>query len=206
VRKTSDIAMLLGSRGKSRSRGSRGGFGSSFFGAIDGLLGRFGRSRRKDKGQTVPMLVFAIGLMVAFGGGFLVGDRLGGGSDDNNPLNARIGQKPNFVKEVDTTALEDRAFIVTAYPLTESLDEAGARQKASDLAAYLVQHGLPKARPYPWPRGNGVIWVTAVYFSGEAEEKASRDRLLNMPNDVPDELFCKLRIEDSQWPTVMKIR
>lgn len=205
VRKTSDIAMLLGSRGKARSRGSRGGFGSSFFGAVDGLLGRFGKSRRKDKGQSVSMVVFAIGLLVAFGGGFLVGGRLGG-QEGGDALDMRVGHKPDFVKELESTPLEDKAFIVTAYPVTDTLDEEGARKKATDLAAYLTSQGLAKARPYPWPRNDGVIWVTAVYFSGEAEQLATLDRLINMPDSVPDELFRKLRIDDSQWPTVMPIR
>jgi len=205
VRKTSDIAMLLGSRGKSRSRGSRGGLGSSFFGAIDGALGRVFKGRRKDRAQAVPLVVFAIGLLVAFGGGFLVGDRFSGG-DGNDPLRARIGQQPGFVNEVDTTPLASHAFIVTAYPLTENLDEAGARQKATDLAAYLVQHGLEKARPFPWPRNQGIIWVTAVYFSNDVEQQETRDRLLNMPDSVPDEMFCELRIKDSEWPTVMRIQ
>lgn len=209
MRKTSDIAMLLGSRGKSRSRSSRGGLGASFLGAIDGLLGRFGKNRRggrrSDRGQTVPVIVFAIGLLVAFGGGFLLGDRLGG-ADGSDSLDARVGQKPVFLKELDAAPLEKQAFIVTAYPVNENMDEATAQQKASDLASYLYSKGLKKARPYAWPGKEGAIWVTAVYFSGKAEERMTRDRLFNTPEDVPDELFCKLRNDDSQWPTVMDIR
>jgi hypothetical protein len=213
VRKTSDIAMLLGSRGKARSRGSRGGLGSALNGLIDGLLGKVfsgrlfgGRARRQRRGgATVPMFLFVACILGAFGGGFIAGDRLGGG-EVGDLLSARIGQKPGFINEFDTTPLSDEAFVVTAYPVREGLDEAAARQRAADLARYLVDHGLEKARPYPWPKDQGVLWVTAVYFSGEVEERRTRELLLNMPDDVPDAMFCDLRINDSGWPTAMKIR
>lgn len=204
MRKTSDIAMLLGSRSKSRSRSSRGGFGSSFIGFVDGLLGRVGKGRRKDRGQSVPMLVFAICVLVAFGGGFLLGDRLSGG-DGDNPLNARIGQKPGFIHDVDTTPMGDEAFVVTAYRVTEDVPDAVARQRTVDLAKYLQSKGLEKARPYMWTKGGEPVWITAVYFDGEADLQWTREMLLNMPDDVPDPLFCDLRIQDSRWPSVWTI-
>ena len=208
MRKTSDIAMLLGSRGKARSRGSRGGFGSALNGLIDGALGKIfkGRARRQRRAaSSVPMLLFVIGLLVAFGGGFVVGGRLGG-VEGGDLLSARIGQKPGFINEFDTAPLSQDAFVVTAYPVREGLDEAVARQRAADLARYLGEHGLEKARPYPWPKDQGVLWVTAVYYSGDVEERRTRELLLNMPDDVPDAMFCDLRINDSGWPTAMKIR
>lgn len=210
MRKTSDIAMLLGSSSKSRSRGSRKGFVSSFLGVVDTMLGRAGKGRRKKRATTVSTTLFSVGLLVAFGGGFFVGGAFGGDSGDN-ALSARvpspngatsIGVAPEFLHEVDTTKLADWGYVVTAYKVTENQPEPVARQRAVDLANYLQEHGLQKARPRSWGPG---LWVTVVYFEGRAEQDGTRDQLLNMPEDVPDVDFCQRR-EESDWPTAYEIQ
>ena len=205
MRKTSDIAMLLGSSSKSRSRGSRKGLVSSFLGLVDGLLGRTGKGRRKKRATTVSTTLFSLGLLVAFGGGFFVGGAFGG-ADGDNALSARVpspsGVTPEFLHEVDTTKLADWGYVVTAYKVTENQPEPVARQRAVDLAKYLQQQGLQKARPRSWGAN---LWVTVVYFEGQAEQDGTRDQLLNMPADVPDVDFCQRR-EESDWPTAYEIQ
>ncbi|MCK5941542.1 MAG: hypothetical protein KAI24_06205 [Planctomycetes bacterium] len=203
MRKTSDIALLLGSRSKSRSRGSRGGFGSSMVGMLDGLLGRVSRGRRREQRSSVSMMVLVICVLVAFGGGFLIGDRFGGG-DGSDPLNASLGQKPGFLKEFDTTPLADQAFVVSAFPIDGGSEEE-ARQKAVDLARFLVQAGIEKARAYPWPQSQGVLWVTVVYYADDREMAATRAALLRVEN-VPDKRFVQDRNTDSEWPLATQIR
>ena len=204
MRKTSDIAMLLGSRGKSRSRGSRGsrkGFLTPLFRVVDGLLGRATKGRRKQRAQAVPMIIFTIGLLVAFGGGFLLGDRLNGGADDN-PLRARVGAQPGFVHEVDTAKLADQGFVVAAFGEAGDAPQPEARQSASDLAKYLQENDLPKSRPRQWHNG---VWVTVVYFDGDAERDRSLDLLVNLPDEVPSVEFRQSRAE-SGWPTDYSIQ
>lgn len=196
ARKTSDIAMLLGSSSKRSRRG--GGFTGKLVGAIDSMLGRKykGNRRQERRDQSVPLLVFGIALLLAFGGGYAVGGGFGKGEDSTNPLRAQ-GRKPTFVDEIKTKPLAPEAFIVSAYPGVQS---AEAKVEAHALCKYLKQKGLTKVRPYPWPMDGGSLWVVAVYFDGEAEAQKTRQLLLELPADVPDRMFCTIRDRDSATP------
>lgn len=216
ARKTSDIALLLGSRGRSRSR--KGGFAQKLFGYVEGLFGRkTARSLREDRAQKVSVWLFAVGLLVAFGSGFLIGGGVGGAGVDENPLNANGnanggdrtrpngGQRPAFVGEVDATQLSSRAYVVSAYA---NLDEDAAREQADGLARWLQGAGLQKARAYLFPRnGQDPVWTTAVYFDGDAEAVATRNLLLALPADVPDRMFVAFRKKGGEsWPAEYTIR
>lgn len=201
MRKTSDIAMLLGSRSKSRSRGSKKSLFSSFLRVVDGLLGRSKGGRGKQRGASISTIVFACGLIGAFGGGFVVGERVGGAGQES-PLNTRVAQRPEFVHEVDTAKLAAEGFVVAAYAVTPERSDQDARQCAVDISKYLVENGLPKARPYEWRAG---LWVAVVYFDGDAERDHTRAMLLNMPDDVPDADFCRSRLE-TDWPQSYEIQ
>lgn len=195
MRKTSDIAMLLGSRSKSRSRGSKKGLFSSFLRVVDGLLGRPKGRRSKPRSSSVSTIVFACGLVAAFGGGFVLGERVGGGEPaSEGSLNARVAQRPGFVLE--DTKLADNGFVVAAYAVTEQRPPEVARRCAVDLAKYLSENGLAKSRPREWRDG---LWVTVVYYEGDAERDHTRAMLLNMPEDAPDEDFRRSRAE-TDWP------
>ena len=200
MRKTSDIAMLLGARGKSRSRSSRGGVFSSFFGVIDGVLGRSGKRRRKQRKQNVPAMVFAVAVIAAFGGGFLVGGQFADAAGDD-PLRARVGQAPDFVNEQETDKLAAWGYVVAAFDPSEPSSDAQAMRSAFDLAKYLQGQGLAKSRARRWSNG---VWVTVVYYEGDAECDGTRDQLLNLPADVPCPEFCMYRSE-SDWPSGVKI-
>lgn len=206
ARKTSDIALLLSSRGRSRSKS---GFGYVVRNLVDTLLGRSqsGRGLRRDdrRARGVSVWVFAGGVLLAFAGGFLLGGRLGGPADPGAAgLRAGVtGRTPSFVGEVDAAPMAPQAFVVSAYP-GQVDDEARARAVA--LARYLQGHGLPKARPYRYPSRDGAVWVVAVYFDGEVEQQATRDRLRALPSDVPDETFGMLRNSDEHWPQWRDIR
>ena len=193
ARKTSDIAMLLGSRSKSRSRG---GIGSRFFGFVDGLLGRAGHRHKERRQQSVSVWVFAIGLLAAFAGGFVVGDKVAGKAAGSDPLRA-VGEAPTMINEVDTTPLSNTYFVVSVYP---DLPPEEARSKAADLSNYLQQCGLQKARPYLVPLDRGSIWVVAVYFEGDSERAATAQLLQTLPEEVPDEMFVRLRKNERVWP------
>lgn len=206
ARKTSDIAMLLGSSSKSRSKRGQGLTGK-LVGFIDSMLGRKSkRGRRQERReQTVPMLVFGVAVLLAFGGGYAIGGGFGSSfsnsfsnnGDGTNPLRAQ-GRAPTFVDEVATKPLAAEAFIVSAYP---GVAAAEAKELAQSLSKYLASKGLAKVRPYPWPQANGTLWVVAVYFDGEAEASKTKLALEELPMDVPDEMFCTIRKTDAKSPT-----
>lgn len=205
ARKTSDIAMLLGSSSKSRSKRGQGLTGK-LVGFIDSMLGRKSkRGRRQERReQTVPMLVFGVAVLLAFGGGYAIGGGFGNSFSNNgdgtNPLRAQ-GRAPTFVDEVATKPLAAEAFIVSAYP---GVAAAEAKELAQSLSKYLTSKGLAKVRPYPWPQANGTLWVVAVYFDGEAEAGKTKLALEELPMDVPDQMFCTIRKTDAKslagWP------
>ncbi|MFT4839636.1 MAG: hypothetical protein ACI8UD_000104 [Planctomycetota bacterium] len=206
TRKTSDIAMLLGSSSKSRSKRGQGLTGK-LVGFIDSMLGRKSkRGRRQERReQTVPMLVFGVAVLLAFGGGYAIGGGFGNSfsnsfsnnGDGANPLRAQ-GRAPTFVDEVATRPLAAEAFIVSVYP---GVAAAEAKELAQSLSKYLTSKGLAKVRPYPWPQANGTLWVVAVYFDGEAEASKTKLALEELPMDVPDEMFCTIRKTDAKSPT-----
>lgn len=217
ARKTSDIALLLGSRGRSRSRG---GFGRQLLGFVDGLLGsafsgRSSKSRRRDdrRAGAVSAWALLVAVLVAFGGGFLLGGQFAGAAQkDRNALSANVGdtdgsgaggRAPAFVGELDTRPLAAQAFVVAAYPNLADLD---ARQRAGDLAGWLREQGLGKARAYPWPRGDSTLWVVAVYFDGVAEQRDTLAGLAALPAGAPDQTFVQLRNSEPGWPNVYSIR
>jgi hypothetical protein len=204
ARKTSDIAMLLSSRSKSRSRNG-GGLTATFIGLVDKVLGRSSkRGRRKERRpQSVSMWMFVGGVLVAFGGGFMIGDRVSAAGPGVDSLRA-AGRAPTFVNTVETKPLSPEAFVVAAY---QKLPPQEAKQKAVDLTKYLQDQGFAKARPYPWPNSNGSIWVVAVYFDGDQEAQRTSSMLRDLPEDVPDTDFCELRKSDKQeWPSRYSIK
>lgn len=202
MRKTSDIAMLLGSRSKSRSRGSKKSLWSSLLRTVDGLLGRSKGGRSRQRGASVSTILFACGLVGAFGGGFVLGGRVGG-AGGGDPLQARAPQRPGFMHE--DAKLAEFGFVVSAYavvPDDPERTEQRARQRASDLAKYLAENGLPKSRCREWREG---LWVTVVYYEGDAERDHTRAVLLNLPDEVPDQDFRRSRSE-TDWPQSYSIQ
>lgn len=207
ARKTSDIAMLLGSSSKSRSKRG-GGLTGKLVGFIDSMLGRKSKRGRRQhrREQTVPMLVFGVAVLLAFGGGYAIGGGFGSGgfgnggfgskADGTNPLRAP-GRAPTFVDEIATKPLAAEAFIVSAYP---GVAAAEAKDRADSLSKYLKSKGLAKVRPYPWPQANGTLWVVAVYFDGETEAGKTKVALEGLPADVPDQMFCSIRKTDAKSP------
>ncbi|MFT4515424.1 MAG: hypothetical protein ACI89X_003423 [Planctomycetota bacterium] len=201
ARRTSDIAMLLGSSSKSRSSRGRGLTGK-LVGFIDSMLGRKSmRGRRQERReQTVPLLVFGVAVLLAFGGGYAFGGGFGNKGDGSNPLRAP-GRSASFVDEIETGPMAAQAFIVSAYPGRPAAD---AKILAHDLSKYLIDKGLAKVRPYPWPTPEGTLWVVAVYFDGEAEAAQTKQLLAELPDNVPDKMFCSLREADAKsdtgWP------
>lgn len=212
ARKTSDIALLLGSRGRSRSRG---GIGHQLVGFIDGLLGRTLKGRRRDdrRGNNVSLWALLGAVLIAFGGGFVLGGQFAGAAQkDRNALNANVGasdgsgapsgRTPAFVGELETQPLANFAFVVAAYP---NIADADARQRAADLAGWLREQGLAKARAYPFPRGDSTLWVVNVYFDGNAEQQETHAALQALPAVAPDPTFVHFRQEPG-WPIARQIR
>lgn len=205
ARKTSDIAMLLGSRSKSRSRSSKG-FGSSLVGFVDNLLGRAGGSRGRRRSEKRPQMVsawvFGIGLLVAFGGGFFFGGKFGGGDAGPDALRAN-GREPALLNEIETQPLSSQAFIVSSY---QGVPDTEAKTRAQDLSNYLREQGLASARPYPWPQDQGVLWLVAVYFDGEQDAAQKTQVLQRLPAEVPDKMFVHWRKTESVWPMRWQIQ
>ncbi len=215
ARKSSDIALLLGSRG--RARGRSGGFGKSLRGLFDSWFGRSQwREDRRGLFGMVPGWLTAVLVLAAFAGGWLVGGRLQSPANGaGDALNAQgreqadreaeaRGVEPT-VLEIDDKPMSRQAFIVSFYP---GLAAADARARAVTFSRWLQQQGLAKAKPYEFPGEKGKVWTVLVYFENEIEQRATRERLQALPAEVPDQSFVRLRAEipDEQWPNQVPIR
>jgi hypothetical protein len=201
VRKVSDMALLLGSRGRVRSRSGVGKFLRSI---QESLFGRAPwRPERAPKAMTVPGWLAGIALLAAFAGGFLVGDRFGGTPGDKSGLQIRTGESAGFIHEADTAPLSSNGFIVALY---QGLPAADASVRAKALSSWLRERGLAKARPYESQTAYGPVWIVVVYFDGDTEFKATRQRLLELPDAVPDASFTDLRKSYAEeWPKAKRI-
>lgn len=206
MRKSSDIAMLLGSRGR---RPSRAGFAHRVRAAIDSWVGR-SRWRRERGGSSgmlaaVPGWVAAVVACAAFAGGYLVHAALAPARSANETqLSVKDpGQAPAFL-ESDTTPLAREGYVVAAYP---GQNADAAKDKARRLAGWLQEHGFVKARPYEYPTKQGAgLWTVFVYYDGAEEAADCRQRLMALPEDVPDPMFVQLRKTEDPWPTPWQIR
>lgn len=167
----------------------------------------FGRSQWRDERPSrrlqVPGWLATVALLAAFAGGFLVGGRVGKPGDGETGLQAnRSPQKAQFI-EVDGKPLTRTAFIVSAYPETA---DATAKASASALSEWLRGRKLQKARPWLTTDKKGnPLWTVAVFFEEGPEEQATRDLLLGLPNDVPDQMFVDWRKNmGPQWPSARR--
>lgn len=197
------MVLLLGSRGRSRSSGSK--FGDALRGIVGTVFGSSSLRRREDgrrRGAAVPAWVASALALGCFAGGFLMGDHFGqakGAKASSEALRVS-GRTPGLLSE---ERLSGEAFIVSAYP---NLDAGAAKARARALSDYLVGKKLQKARPLEWSAGPSPLWVVAVYFDGPAEQAATRNLLTGLPVDVPDEAFVHLRNTEVEWPKAWPIR
>jgi hypothetical protein len=70
----------------------------------------------------------------------------------------------------------------------------------------LATNGLEKARAYEHRSAKGDFWLTVVYYANETEERATRQKLQALPEDVPDASFVYLRKSEAEWPRPMTIQ
>lgn len=201
VRKTSDMALLLGSRGRGRSRS---GLAKFVRGVWESWFGRSQwRSERPARSLQVPGWLAAIALLAAFAGGFLIGGKVGTRpGEDAAGLQANKPATPGFVGEFDAQPLSRTAFLVAIYP---DFAEAEAKARAKALSEWLAGQGLAKARPYRAKGKAGPVWSVAVYYDGETEQKKTRELLIQVPEAVPDTSFDFLRKTEAQWPSAWDI-
>lgn len=209
VRKSSDMASLLGSRGRSRPRG---GFVQGLRSVVDSWLGR-SRMRERSRGFELSGWIVTAGLVAAFAVGFLVRDRVGGfatpasldarpgGSANGGPT----GATPALLGELDTRAINNQCFVVAAY---EGVSDADGKALAKALAEYLRSRKIDKARPYPIKTPKGSVWAVCVYYEGDTELLGTRSLLRSLPEDVPDAVFVALRAstEKDLWPKTWVVR
>lgn len=210
ARKSSDMVLLLGSRGQYRGRNS--GFLKSLRSAFGSFFGRVGSRQRgagrggsgRSGGSLGSGLAVVALLLIGFVGGFFVRGQFASAAPKEGVAGLKAGpQAPEIVGEMDTAPLSSQAFIVSVYPGVEA---AAARQRARHLSEYLRSQQLPKARPYEYPSQNGPLWVVAVYFDGDAEQAATRQKLTLLPAEVPDATFVELRKTEAGWPTAWPIQ
>jgi hypothetical protein len=202
--------LLLGSRGRGRSR-SKSGFLTAARGAWQALVGKPAETRAQ-RGIAMRWQVLAIAL-ACFAGGFLAGGEFsawrGAGNAglqaDGDGADAGSGRTPGVIGEVATDPLSNQAFIVSAYQIDQGLDSAEAKARARSLAEWLRAQGIEKARPYEYPTKVGRLWVVAVYYDGEAELVRTRGLLRALPA-APDAVFEQLRNKERDWPTTWAIR
>ncbi len=219
ARRSSDIALLLGSRGRSRSRG---GVTKLLRGVWDSTLGRVGfgsgawitgrsqwRDERPARGVHVSKLLAVVVLLATFAGGFFAGGKLGAPPRDGLNANGGADQpkkgatEPGWIDTIETLPLARDAFIVAMYP---DLADADAMAKAKALCDYLGSQKINKVRPYRYPGKVGPVWVAAVYFANDTERFAASERLLLLPEEVPDESFVFLRKTTEGWPNHRPIK
>lgn len=198
VRKVSDMVLLLGSRGRSRTS-SKSGF--------DQLLGRItrwftGSSQRERQRVRIPLGAIAVALL-CFAAGYFVGDRFGGASEGTDK--ALKAQTPGAIGEIDTQALTKDFLIAVGY---DHLAPASAKPKAKQMAEFLQAQGLKNARPYEVQMSTGPLWLAVVYYDGEADRVKTQNKLRALdPAAVADEYFAKTRADfGKDWPMPYSIR
>ncbi len=205
------MVLLLGSRGRVRGRS-----GSKFVDTVRGIVAAvFGRtsSRRRDdmrpRARMVPGWWALAAALTCLVGGFFAGDHFARGKAATGAGESGLQAKgtdpraPGFVDEVDARKLSRAAFIVSAYP---TLPPAEAKAKAKALSDHLRGMQLDKARPCEYAAKDGPLWVVAVYYDGDSEFAATRDKLRLLPADVPDATFVQLRNTEAEWPKAWPIR
>jgi hypothetical protein len=198
ARKVSDMVLLLGSRGRSRTSSKS---------ALDQVLGRIvrwfsgssrflGSSQRERRAPRLPLGVIAVAL-ACFAAGYFVRGQFGPSpAGTEKSLKA---QAPGAIGEFDAMPLSKEALIVVGY---DRLAPEIARPKAKQMAEFLQARGHKRARPYEAHMEAGSLWLVVVYYDGEAEklEEQKRLRLLS-PGDVNDEFFSKTRADfEKDWP------
>lgn len=209
VRKSSDMVMLLSSRGKSR----RGKAGGSILGAVTKVAADvFGVSRKQrdpgpSRASTGLLLAVCVGA-ACFGAGYVVGGKFGAGTSESAELRVKDPRRPGVIGEFDARKLTDTAFLVSLYT---DADESVAKAKAQKLTEYLQGAGLPRTRPYLLQHASGPFWTVAVYYDGDVEYTASRNKLLAL-REVPDAEFQQLRRDrtaqgaENDWPISRSIQ
>lgn len=198
------MAMLLGSRSRSRGRGGLGKAVRSLWEAC------FGRAawvpEPAAKAKLLPLWVAAGAAVVAFVGGFFLGGQSGGAAKLPANLRAAAGAgpvSPGFVGEFDARPLSRQAFLVALYP---DRPEADAKASAKGLCDWFAERKLTRARPHLWATKSGNTWGVAVYYDGAADETATRNLLLALPAEVPDPSFVELRKTIQGWPKAYVVR
>ncbi len=207
------MALLLGSRGQYRGRSSGfvptlrrlGGAVLQFAG-----VGRSSNARRGETRASRGSMVsgwIALGAAVAcFGAGYLVGNATGGQATKIAELNANGGGgpvAPEVLADFDARPLTNNAFIVAGYL---GFDATEAKVRAKALSDWLRAGQSLNARPYEYPSSQGSFWAVAVYHDGGASETTTRERLLALPEDVPDQIFVEQRKKTAGWPISVPIR
>lgn len=198
------MAMLLGSRSRSRGRGGVGKVVRQLWEAC------FGRAawvpEPVAKAKLLPLWMAVGAAFVAFVAGYVLGGQAGVAPKPSADLRAPAGAgpvAPGFVGEFDARPLTGKAFLVALYP---GQSEAAAKASAKGLCDWLADRKLLRARPYPWATAAGQTWGVAVYFDGPADETATRNLLQGLPAAVPDPSFTELRNTIQGWPKAYVVR
>lgn len=215
-RKVSDMVLLLGSRGRSRGR-SKSGMGSWFrrighlvFGAGGGerqssgwLSG--GRQSGTGTGFSGVWLLAVVGL-ACFAAGYLTAGRFAGIGDAGAKDGAGKSElrSAGVIGEPDTRPKSNQALIVAAY---EGVAADEAKAKAVALTEYLRKQKFTKCKPYESKTADGTLWLVVVYYDSDLDLRVTRDRLRQLPADIPDEFCVRLRRDGWQgaeskidWP------
>jgi hypothetical protein len=221
AQKYSDLVLLLGSRGGSRSR-SKSGVAAAWARVQQLVFGQSAsaRSLLRGSGQQsrrgIGAAWLALGLAVlAFAGGYAVGVAsaarsrqsldAGAGGGSNDP--SRVPLRAGVVGELDTRQLSGDALLVAAY---EGVAVEDAKLRAKALVDYLRARGFLRAQAFEYRTDKGGLWTVLVYCMGPQDREHQRERLRQLPAEVPDESVVRLR--DSQradgksWPFDLQIR
>lgn len=215
-RKVSDMVLLLGSRSRPRTRGksalgnwfsriSQMVFGTSRSERQGGGWLSGGRQSGSRAGFSGVWLLAVVGL-ACFAAGYLTAGRFAGIGDPGSKDGASKTElrSAGVIGEPDTKPKSNQALIVAAYEGVAA-DEAKARAVA--LAEYLRKQKFSKCKPYESKTAEGALWLVVVYYDNDLDLRVTRDRLLQLPADIPDEFCVRLRRDGWQggeskidWP------
>lgn len=228
ARKSSDMILLLGSRGRSRGRSSSFGhklrgiaakaFGS---GAQSGRGASWVSGGRRAGGVSLLAMMpgwLAVALALAcFVGGYFVGGHFASakeltpqgaglnanGGDRGNTGDGLAGRAPSMIGEVDAKVLSSTAFVLSGYA---HLEPAAAKAAAKALTDRLQGYGLANARPHEFRTDAGPVWAAVVYYDGPTQEKLTKAQIEALPAEAGDDVMRSFKRTDPSWPLPQQIQ
>jgi hypothetical protein len=196
------MVLLLGSRSRSRTRG-KSGFGQVFRRISQLVSGRSVKNERPSKGAWILPAI----ALLCFAGGFVVGGQVAAAKEVAGAGKSDLRSRPGPVGEMDTTPTSQDSLLVAYY---NGVEAETAKGYARSLVNYLHSKDFKGSKPREFATKDGPVWGVVVYCIGERDLKATRERLKELPLDVPDTFLASLRETKTDdglvWPFTVRVQ